>query len=140
MERNPPRGKKRDSPIQLELLPGARAAAIPTTLAPMLPTLTDAPFSHPDWLFEPKLDGIRTITLLNDERVRLLSRRGLDATKGYPGIVAQLAQQSSGREIVLDGEIVALGADGRASFNLLQQRINLSRESDIRWAEANIPL
>src|SRR4051812_10164441 len=60
-----PRRTRSGHPLQLELLPGVRQAPIPDTLAPMLPTLTTAPFSHPDWLFEPKLDGVRAITLVS---------------------------------------------------------------------------
>ncbi len=104
----------------------------------MLPTLTDAPFSHPDWLFEPKLDGIRAITRVGDGAVRLLSRRGLDATARYPALAGVLLAAS--RPMVVDGEIVALDPEGRPSFHLLQQRMNLSDAHAIAWAESHIPL
>src|SRR5205807_407221 len=42
-------------------IPGARAAPLPRDSAPMLPTLTTKAFSHPDWIFEPKLDGFRVL-------------------------------------------------------------------------------
>jgi bifunctional non-homologous end joining protein LigD len=40
---------------------------------------------------------------------------------------------------VLDGEIVAPDVHGAPSFQLLQQFLNLTREADIRRAEAQIP-
>jgi bifunctional non-homologous end joining protein LigD len=105
----------------------------------MLATLTEASFSSPDWLFEPKLDGVRTIALVRDGNVKLLSRRGLDATKQYPSIASELARQPA-HELALDGEIVALDEEGRPSFQVLQGRLNLTRERDIERAEAEIPV
>jgi bifunctional non-homologous end joining protein LigD len=104
----------------------------------MLPTLTTKPFTNPDWLFEPKLDGIRAITRVDDGSVKLLSRRGLDATQRYPALAARL--RATKNPVVLDGEIVALDPGGRPSFHLLQQRMNLSDSREIAWAEAHIPL
>jgi len=118
-------------------LPGVRPAAAPDTLAPMLATPASRPFSDPAWLFEPKLDGVRAIAIVRDGKLRLLSRRGLDIANQYPALAAELAQQPAG-ELVLDGEIVAPDEDGRPSFELLQQRLNLTREADIRRAEAEI--
>jgi hypothetical protein len=43
--------------------PRAVRSAMPAAIEPMLPTLTKRPFSGSDWLFEPKLDGWRTICL-----------------------------------------------------------------------------
>ena len=104
-------------------LPGARRARPPSTLAPMLPTPTDRPFSHPDWLFEPKLDGYRVIAIVLDGRTRLVSRRGLDVTDKYRWLVEALNGQPF-REAVLDGEVVALDGDGRPSFQNLQNMVS----------------
>jgi bifunctional non-homologous end joining protein LigD len=105
----------------------------------MLATLTDKPFSAEGWLFEPKLDGVRTIAFIERDTVRLQSRRGLDATHNYPLIAGDLTSQAE-PQLVLDGEIVAHDEEGVPSFQLLQQRINLQRESDILRADAEIPV
>jgi bifunctional non-homologous end joining protein LigD len=34
----------------------------------------DAPFEHPDWIFEPKLDGLRSLAYVEDSACRLVSR------------------------------------------------------------------
>jgi bifunctional non-homologous end joining protein LigD len=47
----------------------AREAAFPKSVPPMLPSLTDGPFDSPNWLFEPKLDGVRAIALVIDGKV-----------------------------------------------------------------------
>jgi ATP-dependent DNA ligase len=37
--------------------------AVPTIIHPMLATLVDDPFSDPDWIFETKWDGFRSVCL-----------------------------------------------------------------------------
>jgi bifunctional non-homologous end joining protein LigD len=116
----PKSGQRLVNPAELK---GSRLAAFPSALAPMIPTLIAQPFSDPDWLFEPKLDGYRAIALVREGRVKLLSRRGLDATPSFPAIAGELRGQSQ-KQLVLDGEIVALDDAGRPSFQHLQNRGN----------------
>lgn len=91
---------------------------------PMLATLADNAFDDPDWLFEPKLDGYRTMAVVENGAVKLLSRRGLDVTSQYPDLTARFGAQNV-RHMVVDGEIVAFGADGKPSFNAMQKRAQL---------------
>ena len=112
---------------------GARKAAVPRQLSPMLPTLTERAFSNPNWLFEPKLDGYRVIATVEDGVVRLSSRRGLDCTNEYPWLVEALRRQPY-RDVVFDGEIVALDPQGRPSFQLLQNRNSEPRPSLLYYA------
>ncbi len=120
-------------------VPAAVPAAFPKSMDPMQATLTEHAFSAPDWYFEPKLDGVRAISLRNEGKLRILSRRGLDATKQYPSICEELLALPD-RQLVLDGEIVALDERGVPSFQVLQQRLNLQRESDIKRMESEIPV
>jgi len=120
-------------------LPGARKAPRPDRLRPMLASLTEGPFSKPDWAFELKLDGIRALAVIGDSKVKLISRRGHDITGQYPLLAGELGRQPL-TNAVLDGEIVALDDKERPSFQLLQQRLNLTREEDIRKAENEVPV
>jgi bifunctional non-homologous end joining protein LigD len=120
-------------------LPKAREAPFPKSVSPMLPSLTDRAFDNPNWLFEPKLDGVRAIALINDGRVKLLSRRGLDSTHQFPLLADEIARQPE-RQLVLDGEIVAFDDAGRPSFQVIQGRLNLTRKEDIKRMEAAIPV
>jgi bifunctional non-homologous end joining protein LigD len=70
------------------------------------------------WLFELKLDGFRAIAYKTGGKVHLRSRNDKDFNTRYPAIVKALAPMPD--ETVIDGEIVALDADGRPSFNALQ--------------------
>ena len=137
--RRPDKGRRSAPVLRPQDLPAAQPAPFPTGLKPMLATPTDQPFSSPDWLFEPKLDGVRILAFIRAGEVILLSRRGNDVTAQYPSLVAALAGQAEA-QLVLDGEVVALDQRGVPSFQLLQRRLNLTREADIRRAEAAIPV
>ena len=134
-----PTGHPVHGPVKPGDAPGARRTASPRSVAPMLASLASGPFSHPDWVFEPKMDGVRTIAIIHEGRASLLSRANHDETARYSSVAEDLNSQP-GRDMVLDGEIVALDEEGRPSFELLQQRMNLSREADLRRAEAQVPV
>jgi bifunctional non-homologous end joining protein LigD len=101
--------------------------------------LRDAPFNHPDWAWEPKLDGYRVLVFIEDKEVQLRSRRGLDLTSSFPKLVAELAQQAV-KGMVLDGEIAAFDAGGKPSFAALQERAQLKTEREIAAADRAAPV
>ncbi|HTX05608.1 MAG TPA: non-homologous end-joining DNA ligase [Steroidobacteraceae bacterium] len=120
------------------LAPAGPAEAMPEALAPMLAMASEAARSDPAWLFEPKLDGYRVIAFIAGTAVRLRSRRGIDLTEQFPEIVAELAAFGADR-MVLDGEIVVLGAGGRPSFNALQNRAQRRGREDVAQAQRAAP-
>lgn len=77
-----------------------------------------------DWMYEPKLDGYRTIGEVALGGARLTSRRGTNFTSDYPGVSEQLPDAFSGHSVVVDGELVGLDAAGRESFGELRKRRN----------------
>ena len=97
-------------------------------LEPMLASLADAPLDDPQLVYEPKYDGIRAIVeVAPGGPVRLWSRLGNDKTAQFPEITTALTKWSARikEPVVLDGEIVALAADGSpAGFQQLQGRIH----------------
>ncbi len=120
------------------LAPNGPREAMPARLAPMLAELGEAPFTHADWLFEPKLDGYRVLAFVAAGAARLRSRRGLDLTGVFPAIAAELAAQAVDG-MLLDGEIVAFDAAGKPSFNALQNRAQLKTSREIAAAEQATP-
>ena len=100
----------------------ARAARMPEIIHPMLATIVDDPFSNPEWIFETKWDGFRSICFIRNGKSRFVSRNQIDMTPQYPEL-ATVAQQIDAREAILDGEIVALDKDGMPRFQLLQPRV-----------------
>jgi bifunctional non-homologous end joining protein LigD len=131
---------RRPAPAPLpasRLVPGGPAEAMAARLSPMLAETGEAPFSHRDWLFEPKLDGYRVLAFVRAGEVRLRSRRGLDLTPAFPQIAAELALQ--GADMLVDGEVLALDATGRPSFSALQNRAALTTPREIAAAERDTP-
>jgi bifunctional non-homologous end joining protein LigD len=121
------------------LAPTGPAEAFPKQLKPMLAESGTAARSSPQWRYEPKLDGYRVLAFVQGTSVRLHSRRGLDLTHCFPELVADLAAQCI-EAMVLDGEIVALDAAGRPSFNALQNRAQLKTAAEIAAAQRESPV
>jgi bifunctional non-homologous end joining protein LigD len=105
----------------LPSLKGAHKAPMPRQIQPMLATLVDEPFDDDEWLFEIKWDGFRALAFVEGRRVRLVSRNQNDLTGEFPGL-KEIGTHVNARQAILDGEIVALDAEGRPSFSLMQQR------------------
>jgi bifunctional non-homologous end joining protein LigD len=104
-------------------LQGARQSPIPASLAPMLATPIEQPFSNPQWLFEIKWDGVRALAWMDKHKIKLRSRAQNDVTTQYPELAA-LPEALNARQALLDGEIVVLDERGRSDFGRLQQRMN----------------
>ncbi len=121
------------------LTPGGPLEKLPARLAPMLAEVGERVHTDASWAYEPKLDGYRVIALLERGTVRLISRGGLELTHAFPEVTEALAAQCV-ESMALDGEIVALSADGRPSFNALQKRAQLKSASDIDNARRARPV
>jgi len=87
---------------------------------------------------EYKLDGARIQLHRDGDRVEIYSRYGNELTFALPEIV-ELARSFSARSLVLDGEVIALRADGRPQpFQVTMQRVG--RKLDVAAARADLPL
>lgn len=115
---------------------GLSKAAFPEWLEAMKATLTDDHFSSPDWIFEPKLDGERTLVFVKGGRPKLLTRNRKALNNTYPELVEALSDLAD-RNMVVDGEIVAF-EKGVSSFSRLQGRIGLTTPEDAR--NSDIPI
>ncbi|WP_136708182.1 ATP-dependent DNA ligase [Agromyces sp. H66] len=113
--------------------------AVSVTERPMLATAgTLALLTGEDWALEWKWDGIRVLARVQGDGLRLLSRNGNDVTARYPELAA--LPKVLAEDALVDGEIVALDADGRPSFERLQRRMNLTRAREIERVAASVPV
>jgi bifunctional non-homologous end joining protein LigD len=103
------------------------------TLAKGLPPNDD------DYAYEFKWDGVRALTYVRDGEVCVQSRNLLDVTGQYPELT-EVGEKLAGRTAVLDGEIVALDAKGRPSFQLLQGRMHVSSPAEVQRRKAKTPV
>ncbi len=115
--------------------------AFPDSISPMLATasatLPDG--DDGDWAFELKWDGVRALAYVTGGTARLESRNGNDITARYPELFG-LATACPGRDLVLDGEIVAFDAEGRPSFSLLQTRMHVTGPRSVAALVGSTPL
>ncbi|RNL63086.1 DNA ligase [Nocardioides marmoriginsengisoli] len=92
-------------------------------MKPMLATRGDHVPTGPGWLHEVKWDGIRALVDVSDGRVVVTSRNENDVSAAYPELAA-LGDWARSRDLLLDGEIVALGS-GAPSFRDLADRMHV---------------
>jgi bifunctional non-homologous end joining protein LigD len=97
------------------------AAVMPKSIEPMLPTPIRLPFSDPQWLFEPKLDGFRAFCFLKEGKVRFVSRKHRDFTNQFPEL-EEIVSLIKAKTAIIDGEIVTLDRTGKPSFDALRYR------------------
>jgi bifunctional non-homologous end joining protein LigD len=119
--------------------PPAGREPMPNNLQPMKARLSELPRHDEGWGYEVKWDGVRAIAYCHTGKVELQSRSGRDVTGSYPELAA-LAEELAGAEAVLDGEIVALDAEGRPSFQRLQRRMHVDRRNLTRRLRDDVPV
>jgi bifunctional non-homologous end joining protein LigD len=127
VKKNGERRSESDSPPStVKDLPGAVRKSMPAAVHPMLATSVEKPFDDAEWLFEIKWDGYRAVSFLQDGKVRLVSRNQNELTGEFPEL-RELSKLIKAKSAVLDGEVVALDEQGRASFSLMQQRTGIRK-------------
>ncbi|MFI5311432.1 MAG: DNA ligase D [Gemmatimonadales bacterium] len=104
----------------------------------MLAQPSEVPFSRDGWLFELKLDGYRLIASKSHGEALLLTRNGNDYTAVFPE-VARAVKALPFDDVIVDGEVVVMDADGKPSFSRLQRRGRLSSAIEIKRAAVELP-
>ncbi|GAB3616023.1 ATP-dependent DNA ligase [Okibacterium endophyticum] len=119
-----------------------RATRNAEELSPMLATAGTASdlADDEDWAFEMKWDGYRALAVVDDGRVRLVSRKGNDLTPSFPELAEAIGEAIEVSSAVVDGEIVALNSRGRPDFGLLQTRAGLTKSRDVGAAAVQTPV
>src|SRR2546422_833594 len=124
--------------IVCERLKAPRQPVAGDDVQPMLAEPRSDPFDDPEWVFELKYDGFRSIVSRDGARPRIFYRRGADATAVFPDLARALLALPAER-FVADGEIVVLDDTGRPVFQRLQKRALLTAPRDVERASAELP-
>lgn len=106
---------------------GAKTMKMPDFVAPQLATLKPHAPTGSGWIHEIKFDGYRLQARLEDGRVRLLTRSGLDWTDRFGKAVPQALAGLPASQAILDGELVVEGSGGASDFSALQADLSEGR-------------
>jgi bifunctional non-homologous end joining protein LigD len=101
---------------------GATKAPLPTYVSPVLATLNGKAPPGDDWISEVKYDGYRMVCRIERGRAKLFSRNRKEWTEAFAGVAEDLGTLPV-KTAWLDGEVVVLDADGRSSFQALQNAL-----------------
>ena len=113
---------------------------LPERIRPMLARAGELPEDDAGWAYEVKWDGVRALVWVeHGELLRVESRTGREITARYPELRG-LGRALGARPALLDGEIVALDAEGRPSFERLQGRMHVASEAGVRRRMESTPV
>ncbi len=105
--------------------------------SPMLLSKTNKPFDDPNYLFELKYDGLRTLIFVSPNDIIIKSRNKEIITFRYPELfnIKKLVTN----KVIFDGEIVSF-VDGLPSFEKVKERVRLKAKSKIEFLSKNSPV
>lgn len=106
---------------------------------PMEPMSSERIPTGPDWTANIKWDGVRILLYYDGTSVTLLNRRQHVRTLHYPELTV-IHSYCAARSVILDGEVIALGQDGKPSFHEVMRRDGIRRLDRIHHAQKTVPL
>jgi bifunctional non-homologous end joining protein LigD len=106
-------------------------------MRPMLATPGTHVPTGDEWTHEVKWDGIRVLADSSSGRVRLSSRNGNDVTAAWPDLATSPLDE---RDLLVDGEIIALNEDGLPDFRVLQERMHVRSPTAVARLVKSVPV
>lgn len=104
----------------------------PRFIAPCLATLSRAAPDGEQWVHEIKFDGYRIQAHIEDGKVRLYTRKGLDWTGRFAAIAKALRALKL-KSAILDGEVVVEDDHGASSFVMLVEDLKAGRSARMSY-------
>jgi len=89
------------------------------------------------WTHEVKWDGIRVLADCTNGLDRFFSRNGNDVTAAWPDIATSPVP---GRDLLVDGEVIALNEDGLPDFRVLQERMHVRSAATVARLVKQVPV
>lgn len=108
-------------------------------IIPMEPQSSDRIPQGDEWIYQVKWDGVRIVTYATGGKVELRNRKLRTRTQHYPELTAPDLYSSS-ESMILDGEIIALGPDGKPSFHEVMRRDGIRIMSKVEAARKAVPI
>ncbi|UFJ42060.1 non-homologous end-joining DNA ligase [Brevibacillus humidisoli] len=108
-------------------------------ILPMEPLRSDTIPEGPEWIAQVKWDGVRILTYYDGRNVRLYNRKLYERTSHYPE-VTNIHSYCKAESIILDGEVIALGEDGKPSFHQVMRRDGIRRLEKVAYMQQQVPV
>ncbi len=112
------------------MIEGAKPSQMPGFVPPQLASLRTKPPVGEHWLHEIKYDGYRLQIHVDNGRVTIRTRTGLDWTKRFSAIAAAFAIPVE--RTIFDGELVVV-KDNRTNFSELQAALAAGRQESLTF-------
>jgi bifunctional non-homologous end joining protein LigD len=116
----------------LAKIKGARKAPLPDLIEAQLATAVKSPPTGPAWVHEIKYDGYRMLCRIAHQQARMVSRNANDWTVDFDALARALALLPVD-DAWLDGEVIALDAGGRTSFQALQKALSAADSRGLKY-------
>ncbi len=104
---------------------------------PMLLEETKEPFNDPEYIYELKFDGIRTLIFAEPKKIIIRNKRNEIINNRYPELLN--IKNIVKKKVIFDGEIVTM-LDGKPNFEKLKERALLKNEIKIAFHAKNNPV
>lgn len=104
---------------------------------PMLLNEIKKPFNDPDYIFELKFDGIRTLLFAEPKKITIRNKRGNILNNRYPELLNITKMVT--KKVIFDGEIIIM-INGKPSFDKLQERALLKNKLKIKYFAKTFPV
>lgn len=88
------------------------------------------------WIHEVKWDGIRILADCSSGLDRFFSRNGNDVTAAWPDLAVS---PLPGRDLLVDGEVIALNEHGLPDFRVLQERMHVRSAASVARLVKKVP-
>lgn len=91
------------------------------------------------WISQVKWDGVRILTYYDGENVQLFNRKLHERSFHYPEITT-IQAFCKAKSVILDGEVIALGEDGKPSFHEVMRRDGIRRTERVKELTKQVPI
>jgi bifunctional non-homologous end joining protein LigD len=106
---------------------------------PFEPVISDAIPTDDHWRYEIKWDGTRILTYHDADGTKLYNRKQNERTHHYPELL-HIPSYCQADSVILDGEVIALGEDGKPSFHEVMRRDLIQKLERVPMLQSTIPI
>jgi len=108
-------------------------------IAPMEPISAMKVKEGSEYIHEIKWDGIRGLVYLQNNELKIYTKKGNDRTEFYPEI-SSLSNEFKSKDVILDGEMVVLDKKGLPSFYNSLIRETVKSKKNLKYYQSNYPI